>query len=348
MSIQSQFNKFEEKIRLTWQDDRLKKIREKDESIKEDIKAAFKEKGHSVQNFFNQGSYATKTSIVPLDDDYDIDVGVIINSKDAPENPIEVKKTLKEVLVKRNLKEPKIKKPCVTAQYYKAGETQFHLDYPIYNLDENGEHKLAIGKENANKENINWEETDPKGLIEWFNDTTAFTDKKHYAQYKRCVRYMKRWRDFCFSKDERKKVYSIGLMVMIRESFDGAISEDGDISDLKSLKDTVDEILSKTYFSFAGLDSNGDKQYEIEVLLPKSPKRDVFEKHGKTVGTKIYKKLNVLSDNLDKAIKKTSVKEQSEILNKNVFGDDFPIPDKDDTENKKHKESGYVSSPQGA
>ena len=50
MSLQQQFNKFEEKIKLTWNDEKLKTIREKDESIRSDIKAAFKEKGYPVKN----------------------------------------------------------------------------------------------------------------------------------------------------------------------------------------------------------------------------------------------------------------------------------------------------------
>ncbi len=348
MSIQSQFNKFEKKIRLTWQDDRLKKIREKDESIKSDIRKAFKENGYAVQSFFNQGSYATKTSIVPLDSDFDIDVGVVIKKDESPENPVMVKKTLKDVLTKRNFKNPKIKKPCVTAQYYKSGEPHFHLDYPIYCVDEYDNYKLAVGKENSDEKNRSWEDCDPKGLIDWLNDLSPFEDDQQFAQYKRCVKYLKRWRDYCFSDSQSKKVYSIGIMIMIRESFMSAISSDGDISDLESLKFTVESILSKNYFTFAGYDKNYEKQYDIQVMLPVNPQRDVFNKHGKSIGTLIHKKLEKLSDNLEKAIKENSVKKQSQILNEKVFGDDFPIPENDDSENRKFKESGFVSSPQGA
>ena len=61
MSLQSQFSKFEEKMRLTWNDAKLKEIRDKDESIQGDIKSAFKDKGYPVVEFFQQGSYATQT-----------------------------------------------------------------------------------------------------------------------------------------------------------------------------------------------------------------------------------------------------------------------------------------------
>ena len=131
MSLQNQFIEFEGKIRITRQDDRLKKIRDKDEEIREEIRDKFKENGYPIQDFFLQGSYATTTTIIPVDgEDYDIDVAVVINADNAPEDATEPKKTLRDILVSRNLKEEKIKMPCVTAQYYKSGEKNFHLDYP--------------------------------------------------------------------------------------------------------------------------------------------------------------------------------------------------------------------------
>ncbi|KPA11153.1 hypothetical protein MHK_008650 [Candidatus Magnetomorum sp. HK-1] len=348
MSLQTQFIKFEEKIRLTWQDDRLKKIREKDESIRKNIRDAFKEAGYPIIDFFKQGSYATKTTIVPLAEDYDIDVGVVVDTKNAPENPVDAKKTLKKVLEKRNFKEPKIKLPCVTAQYYKQGDPHFHLDYPVYKKDENDNYYISIGKEHSNEEIRKWEESDPKGLINWLNKLDDFSDEKSYYQYKRLVKYIKKWRDFKFSNSEKKNVYSIGLAVMIRESFQNAISSDGDITDIKSLKDTVDRILSNHYFKKIGYDSNSNAQYEIVVKLSKKPYRNIFEKHRKTVGTLIFNRLTKLSNHLQNVLNETNVKKQSEILRDKVFGDDFPVPENENSENKKFKESGFVASPQGA
>lgn len=347
MSLQQQFNKFEENIKLTWNDDKLKTIREKDESIRLDIRAAFKEKGYPVKDFFQQGSYATKTTIIPLNDDYDIDVGVVIDNENAPEDPVETKKTLKDVLVKRNFKEPKIKLPCVTAQYFKSGEKHFHLDYSIYKK-QNNNYYIAIGKENSSNEIKKWENSDPKGLLEWVNNPMNFSNDKEIAQYKRLIKYLKRWRDFKFSDEaERKKVYSIGLAVMVGETFIKSITVDGDISDIDSLKETINKMLSK-YFTFTSNDSQGNPQYEIKVNLPKQPYRDIFTKHGKTVGTIIQKRLTNLKDKLETVVEESSLKKQCEILANDVFGADFPIPDNDNGDNQKFKEPGFVVSPQGA
>jgi hypothetical protein len=350
MGLQANFKEFEEKIRLTWSDEKLKTIREKDTSIQGDIKLAFKDKGYPVLYFFQQGSYATQTCIEPLNegDDYDIDVGVVISKSTAPDNPVDVKKTLRDVLKDRNLKNPKIKMPCVTAQYYNQGEKRFHLDYPIYSKTDADSFYLAIGKENSGDEIRNWEKGDPKGLIDWLNDRSSFSDEEYYAQYKRLVRYLKRWRDYSFSIADRKKIYSIGLTVMLKRSFKGNISFDGENNDLECLLNTAKAILNDGYFKQVGYDEEYNPQYEICVTLPVEPWRDIFTKHGKTLGTSMYTKFKVLIDNLEKVKLEQSLKKQCKILANDVFGSDFPIPENDISENMRFKEPGFIASPQGA
>jgi hypothetical protein len=350
MGLQAYFKEFEDNIRLTWSDEKLKTIREKDTSIQSDIKLAFKEKGYPVRYFFQQGSYATQTCIEPLNegDDYDIDVGIVISKSTAPDNPVDVKKTLRDVLKDRNLKNPKIKMPCVTAQYYNQGEKRFHLDYPIYSETDTGSFSLAIGKENSSDETCKWEKGDPKGLIEWLNDQSSFSDEDYYAQYKRLVRYLKRWRDYSFSAADRKKVYSIGLTVMLKEAFKGNISTDGENNDLECLLNTMKAILNDGYFKQVGYDEEYNPQYEICVTLPVEPWRDIFTKHGKTLGTSMYNKFKILIDNLEKVRLEQSLEKQCKILADNVFGSDFPIPKNDRSENIRFKEPGFIASPQGA
>jgi hypothetical protein len=348
MSSQTQFSQFEEKIRLTWSDTKLKEIREKDESIQADIRSAFKDKGYPIIEFFQQGSYATQTCIEPLNDgdDYDIDVGVVIDESNAPDNPVNAKKTLRDVLADRNLKNPKIKMPCVTAQYYKEGEKRFHLDYPIYKKS-GSQYYHAIGKEFSGEDVRKWEKSDPKGLIDWINNKSTFSSEEYYIQYKRLIRYMKRWRDHCITGTERKSVYSIALTVMIRQSYQSDISSDGEYDDLGSLRKTVSSILNNGYFQNTGYDKNGPI-YEIYVHLPVEPRRDIFNKHGKALGTLLFDKFTALQTNLERVENETNLKKQSEILAKDIFGSDFPIPEESKSSNMKFKEAGFIASPQGA
>lgn len=344
MSLQTQFNKFNETISLSWQDEKIKNIREKNDSILEDIKKKFKEEGYPVIDSFKQGSYITNTTIESLEKEYDIDIGIVISEKNAPDNPIDPKKSLRDVLLARNFKEPKIKKPCVTAQYFRTGEKSFHLDYPIYKKNDFDTYFLAVGKEHSSIEEKNWEESDPKGLIDWLNDKKGFDSDEAYKQYKRLVRLMKRWRDYCITGTERKKFYSIGLAIMIKESFVMSLSGDGDISDITALQNTINNIKSR-FFTCVDFQN---KKYKVKINLPVKPNRDIFDKHGFSVGTLFYNKLENLLSKIDDVNKETSLIKKCEILKKYCFGDDFPVPDNDNSETKTFKEAGYISSPQGA
>ncbi|MFX9343830.1 nucleotidyltransferase, partial [Acinetobacter baumannii] len=83
------------------------------------------------------------------------------------------------------------------------------------------------------------------------------TEKLH--QFRRLVRYLKRWRNLKFSPDVCRKIYSIGLTVMIKQNFKPSIDEDGFPNDLLALKATVDSILDWSgYFQL-----HSDDQWKV-------------------------------------------------------------------------------------
>ena len=86
MSIQTHFDKFHDKIKLSREDDAYKKARDRDDSIKTEVKTAFSEAGYPVIADFIQGSLKTHTGIVPISGDYDIDRALVIDEAKAPEN----------------------------------------------------------------------------------------------------------------------------------------------------------------------------------------------------------------------------------------------------------------------
>lgn len=326
MTIQTQFKKFNEKIYLTNQSAGYKKASEKDKSILEKIKTAFKDAGHPVINSFCQGSFAVDTAIVSLKGDFDIDRAIVIDSATSPKNPIDPKKVLRDVLVIRKFKNPKIKKPCVTADYTSRN---LHIDYTIYKFD-GSNYELAVGKEHA--ADPEWSPSDTKGLIDWINNREEYgLDKINKGkQFKRLVRYMKRWRDKNFTDENiRKKVFSIGLTVMVKEQFKPHNSAKAIENDLQALKNTVDGILSANYI-------RGSDNKRLHAKLPKSPFRDIF--HHKAEGTSIPndgsnyavgdqfdRKLKKLQTELQKAIDESDEIKQCTILNA-VLGSDFEIP----------------------
>jgi hypothetical protein len=318
VSIQAKFIKFHDKIKLGREDAEYKSAREKDDSILQDVKKALKEEGYPVIEDFLQGSQSTATAVKHPVDDFDIDRSVVIAFDDAPDDPVKVKKIVLKVLEDRGFKNAKIKKPCVTADY---ASLSLHIDIPLYR-EQNGEYELAVGKKNSKDENKVWSSSDPKGLRDWINNKDDYVGSAidKLKQYKRIVRYLKRWRDVKFSSDVAKKVFSIALTVMAKEQFKPNFDENGKASDLIALRDTVSAILKGWYFN-----SQGNEQYKVSVDLPTSPYRDIFDGSSVNKGTQLYNKLTSLKNKLDKVIVEDDVFKQCKLLNE-IFGDDFEVP----------------------
>ena len=320
MGIQTHFDKFHDKIKLGREDTAYKKARDRDDSIKAQVKTAFSEAGYPVVADFIQGSLKTHTGTMPISGDHDIDRALVIEEEKAPENPVTPKKTALDVLERRGFKNAKIKKPCVTADY--AGDN-VHLDFIVYKRS-GAQHYLAVGKKNSDEDNREWAIADPLGLIEWINDTSNYEEAEArdvLAQFRRLVRYVKRWRDVQFSDTVAAKVFSIGLTVMVKRKLVPTFSTEGARQDLTALRKTIEAILDADYFveEEAG-------RYRVRVYLPVEPYRDIFYGSSLETGTQFYNKLNRLKERLAKAEDLSDDRKQCEILNK-LFGDDFKVPD---------------------
>ncbi|WP_323870439.1 cyclic GMP-AMP synthase DncV-like nucleotidyltransferase [Xenorhabdus szentirmaii] len=256
-----------------------------------------------------QGSLATFTGIREKGQDFDIDRAIVIEAELAPENPITPKLAVLEVLEDRGFKNAKIKKPCVTADY-KADD--LHIDIPIYRKYANGQYELAVGKRHSDEDNREWARAAPRELIDWVNNYDAnetYGSNKH-DQFRRIVRYLKRWRNFTFGDDVRRKIYSIGIAVMVKESFHSSVNDEGFPDDLTALRNTINHILNyRSYFTLVDVD-----KYSINVALPVSPYRDIFHSSSIVTGTQFRNKLNALLKTLDKVADEEQESEQCELL----------------------------------
>ena len=103
MSLQNQFSKFHDKIKLGREDDTYRDARSKDSSILDDLRDEFKNAGYPIIETFIQGSLSTHTGIKHPVADFDIDRAVVIDADNAPDDPVEVKKLVLKVLEKRGL-----------------------------------------------------------------------------------------------------------------------------------------------------------------------------------------------------------------------------------------------------
>ena len=345
MGIQAHFDKFHDKIKLGRKDDAYKKARDRDDSIKADVKTAFNEEGYPVVADFIQGSLKTHTGIVPISGDYDIDRSLVIDEEEAPGNPVTPKKKALDVLENRGFKNAKIKKPCVTADY---ARDNVHIDFIIYKRS-GDQHYLAVGKKNSDEYNREWSAADPHGLTDWINDDSRYggdDSKAILAQFRRLVRYLKRWRDVQFRETMAKKVFSIGLTVMVKEQLQWSFSTEGARQDLQALSETVGMILDAGYFT-----EEETGQYRVRVYLPTQPWRDIFDGSSLDTGTQLYNKLTRFKEKLDEAEGLSDEHEQCQILNK-LFGDDFEVPDPpkggSKTVKAKYSRAGIVTASVGA
>ena len=345
MGIQTHFDKFHGRIKLGRQDEAYTKARERDDSIKKDVKSAFKDAGYPVVDDFIQGSLKTHTGIVPISGDYDIDRALVIEDDTAPDNPVTPKKKALDVLEDRGFKNAKIKKPCVTADY---ASDNVHIDFIIYKRL-GDEHYLAVGKKNSDEDNREWSAADPLGLIEWINDDSLYDQddaKDVLAQFRRLVRYLKRWRDVRFTDDVAAKVYSIGLTVMVKSELILSFSDEGARQDLQALRKTVRAILDGGYF-----DEDETGRYRVRVHLPVEPWRDIFDGSSLDTGTQLYNKLKRLEEKLVEVEGLSDEHKQCEVLSE-LFGDDFEVPDPPSGSSKsakaKYPSAGRVTTSVGA
>ena len=343
MGLQTHFNAFHQKIKLDRNDDAYKKARARDDSIKSDVKDSFSDAGYPVIRDFIQGSLSTFTGVIPVGGDFDIDRALVIDADQAPENPVTPKKDVLGVLEARHFKNAKIKKPCVTADY---ASDDVHIDFVVYRLS-GDQHELAVGKEHSDEDHREWSASDPDGLINWVNNSDMFVSDDAsacIAQFRRLVRYLKRWRDVQFSADVARKVFSIGLTVMVKSQFRYSFSAEGASQDLTALRSTVEAILGGGYFSVEG------DNYRVRVDLPVQPWRDIFHGSSLDTGTQLFNKLTRLKDRLKDVADLSDEREQCKILNE-LFGDDFVVPDppKGQKASKaKYASAGVVPHSQGA
>ena len=344
MGIQTHFNNFHEKIKLGREDDVYKAARKRDDSITTDVKTAFREAEYPVVTDFIQGSLKTHTGIKPVNGDYDIDRALVIEHGSAPQNPVAPKKTALEVLEKRGFKNARIKKPCVTADY---SSENLHIDFIIYKRN-GDQHYLAVGKKTSDENNREWSPCDPLGLIDWINDDSDYGDDAEHkrGQFQRLVRYIKRWRDVQFSDSVARKVFSIGLTVMVKEKFKSSFSTESARQDLIALHNTAAAIFRGGYF----IEEEKDR-FRVRVDLPTEPYRDIFDGSSLDTGTQLYNKLSRLVDKLSEAINQTDERKQCEILN-SLFGDDFSVPEPPKGTSKASRATytapGFVRNSQGA
>jgi hypothetical protein len=276
--------------------------------------------------FYDQGSYDMGLGVKPLDGDYDIDQGMYFDVRSADWDPVILKKRVREAL-DGHTKEVRIRKPCVTVQYQSGGEPVYHVDIAVYaGGDADGKARLAVGRESTPSGERRWEVSSPRTLKAKVFD--KFKDDER-AQFRRVVRYLKRWKDVKFSSNGNAAPLGIAFTVLAYDNLLPTFSDafTGEADDLGALRKLVKAVLGRFVMHYSPAKGNYRR---LIVSLPVEPWNDLFEHMSDAQITDFEEKLTRLRDALDEAADATDPVETCKKLNRQ-FGDDFPIPEKSET-----------------
>ena len=214
------------------------------------------------------------------------------------------------------------KRPCVRVQYHRAGEGIYHVDLAIYSgntYNWNNQTYLAKGFLGSAPENQIWEPADPHGLIDDFQRKFQNQDG-HREQFRRVIRFLKRWKDVNFSANGNERPTGIAITACALNWFQvGTRYNIADrkhyYDDLTALKNLAGAILNQ--FGFGS---------QIGVRLPVPPKNDLFEKMSNKQMQNFKTKLaGLVSVHLRNAEEAPNAFLTCSALRR-AFGNDFPLP----------------------
>lgn len=325
MGLQTQFEDFHKTIKMDYDVN-------SELASKRDVLLSILRENENLASFekFDQGSYAMFTGVEPLDKEYDIDVGLRFNINKSDFDPIDIKNEIFESLENHTEYGAEIKKPCVTVKYKKDGELAYHVDLVAYSYhDKNNKNSQLYLARGTNKDNQEWQDADPVSLVDLLND--RFDDADQRSQYRRVVRYLKRWKNLKFSSNGNSEPPSIGIAVLAYLDFE---PQKYDWVEMKYKYDDLEALISfvgkiKNRFAYTGISDKGEYLYKIEVELPVVPKTNVFGKMSDVQMTNFKNKIDSLHSSLEEVKKETDIIKQCELLQK-IFGDDFKVPPKED------------------
>lgn len=322
-NVQTYFNKFDTTIRRSYDDNSI--LREKRDLLLDDLRDGLQRNTQnqniSIPRFehFNQGSYAIGTSIAPLSgEDYDIDVGLIFHLSKDNYSPVEVKQWVYEALRTGN-RTVEYKRPCVRVQYHRAGEVLYHVDLAIYSgsaYNWDNQTYLAKGFPGSGTENKIWEVAEPKKLIDTFEQ--KFQHQEDRDQFKRVIRFLKRWKDVNFSAKGNERPTGIAITACALNWFQRGARFNPSYGknyydDLTALKNLAQAIINQ-FDSWSG---------RISVSLPVPPNNDLFEKMGDKQMETFKSRLEAFRDSLSQVELTVDTLTACQLLQK-VFGNDFP------------------------
>ena len=322
MSLQKEFLDFSDRIKLDYGT-------KKELADKRDILIKILQDSDRLPSFshFNQGSYGMYLGTEPVNGrEYDIDVGLKFHISKEDYEPMDIKNIIADVLKNHTDYGTAVKNPCVTVTYKKYGEAAYHVDLVTYAYedceDDNSQLYLARGKDSTPDE-ITWEKSDPEGLLDYISDSVPQGSVRD--QFRRIVRYLKRWKHLRFSSNGHAEPASIGITLIAADNF--IEYKDNDLEALLYIVKSILKLFVATKYE------NDRWLYRIKYSMPSilsfSNNTDVFGKMTDVQMTDFKDRLEKLEKDLQAVKDEVDEVEQCKMLQK-IFDSDFHVPDAKD------------------
>lgn len=296
------FGEFNTEISLTA--DKKTKMTTSKEGLRERIRKHFKVY-HSeyVPKFYIQGSYKMKTGIRTKDDICDLDDGVyFFRTPDVTATTLQ--NWIWDAVNGYTSKTPEHRKKCIRNIF--SGD--YEIDIPVYYKVNGKEYQLAV-------KNNGWEDSDPKALIDWFNNNKDANGKMIKA-----IKELKAWCDH-----KRNKMPSgLAMTILAINAKDKIVLNDRDDILLTDILREIKKALEQKF----------------ECIVPATPKDDLFADYDTTRKNNFLNNLDSFLSDSEAALKEQNQLKASRLWQKHLG---MRFPDGED-KNEQPNSSAAITS----
>ena len=261
-----------------------------------------------------QGSYRMKTGVVPIADlEYDIDVGLRFGFSEDDYAAKTVRKWVFEA-VDGHTENVEAKRPCIRVTYADG----YHVDLVIYAWwnDGWGQEQFRL----AHKTN-GWRAADPPRLLSYVKTARKRFEGTEDAktgtdQFRRIVRYLRRWNDVQIPKSSNAKPSGLAFVLFAAQHLQPVLTWNGQSDDRQAL-----EALATYAATLPG---------RLIAQKPTPEYEDMFARLSDADMAGLKTRFGVLASALQEAGKTADPVKACQILQV-VFGLDFPVPASEET-----------------
>ncbi|MEM0577796.1 CBASS cGAMP synthase [Flavobacterium polysaccharolyticum] len=298
------FGEFNTEVSLT--SNKKTKMTTSKDGLRERIRKYFKE-NHSeyIPKFYIQGSYKMKTGIRTKDDICDLDDGVyFFRTPDVTATTLQ--NWIWDAVNGYTSTSPEHRKKCIRNIF--SGD--YEIDIPVYYKIDGQEYKLAV-------KNNGWEDSDPKALIDWFNE-----NKDANGKIIKTIKELKAWCDH-----KRNKMPSgLAMTILAMNAKDKIVLNDRDDILLTDILREIKKALAQKF----------------ECIVPVTPKDNLFSDYDENRKNNFLNNLDSFLSDAEAALKEQNQLKASRLWQKHL-GTRFP-----DGEDKNEQSNSNAATTGGA